>query len=264
MKKKVIVTLLILVCLYIIICILLFLFQESLIFFPENLPEDYSFRFSENFIEKNYKIDEKTKINTLLFKTSKSKGIIFYHHGNTGSMQTWGNIYEDFTQLSYDFFIYDYRGYGKSTGRISEKALFSDALFLYDKILSSYSQDKIIVFGRSIGSGIAFYVASKRKPHMLILESPFYSMKDLVFRKLPWAPSFLLRYNFRSDIYLKNVTCPVFIFHGTNDSLIYFRSSKKLIKLGKEQDKLFPIYGGEHNGLRLFKEYKANLKMILK
>lgn len=270
--------------LYILVCAALALFQEKLLFFPEKLPSDYVYQFSRTFDEQNFSFDEQefsmeernfsmkdAVINSLFFKVRHLNkndnrdpgGIIFYLHGNAGSLRRWGEVSYQFIALGYDILMIDYRGYGKSTGKISEKALFSDALSIYDVLASEYGENKITIYGRSIGSGIAAYVTSKRTPARLIMESPMYSMKDLVRHRYPIIPDFILRYPFRTDKYIVNVTCPVYIFHGTSDVVIYYGSSVKLANHMVTTCKLFTIKGGGHNDLVNFIGYNKNLRKIL-
>lgn len=251
-----------LLSLYIFLCIFLAIFQEKFLFFPEKLPADYRFSFTRPFEERHFPLDDAV-INALYFTTPKSRGIVFYFHGNAGSLRRWGEVSYQFLALDYDVLMIDYRGYGKSTGKISEKTLFSDALSVYDILASEYGENKIIMYGRSIGSVIAVYVTSKRNPVKLILEAPLYSMIDLARHRLPWIPTFIIRYPLRTDLYIKNVACPVHIFHGTSDAVIYYGSSVKLSKHLKETDEFFTIEGGGHNDLVNFPGYYNNLKRIL-
>jgi len=248
----------------ILIFTLLYFYQEKLIFYPEKIPPDYKYIFDNDFIEINYKIDKKTTLNALLFKADNSKGLVFYLHGNAGNLISWGHIAPQFIDNNYDLLIIDYRGYGKSTGKLSEKTLFSDGQFIYNQIKKDYKEDNIIIYGRSIGTGIATYLASNNKPKQLILEAPSYNMIDLAKKFYPWFPKFLIRYPLRTDRYIKNVDCPIFIFHGTIDNIIYYKSSLKLKQFFKDTDKLFLIKGGNHNDLSFFESYNYHLNEILK
>lgn len=155
---------------YIILCGALFYFQESLIFFPQKLDKNYQFNFDQKFEELNIKTNDNVLLNGLLFKADSSKGLIFYLHGNTGSLSTWGNVAKTYTDLNYDVFMLDYRGYGKSEGSISsQNQLFVDLQTAYDAMKKRYSEDKIIVLGYSIGSGLAAQIASTNNPKLLIL-----------------------------------------------------------------------------------------------
>lgn len=240
-----------------------YFFQEKLIFFPERLSSDYQYSFQHEFEEINYVVDENTSLNALHFKAKNSKGIVFYFHGNAGSLSRWGSVADVFLLNNYDLLIYDYRGYGKSNGSISETSFYHDAMYIYKKLVSDYGEDHIVVYGRSIGTGVASKVASEANPKHLILESPYYSFPDLVKNILPIVPHFLLKYKLRNNKMIPLVKCPITIFHGTLDEVIYFESSIKLEKLIKVGDSVVPIVGGHHNDLDDFEEYHQELKKVL-
>ena len=100
-------------------------------------------------------------MNGVLFKADSSKGLIFYLHGNAGSINSWGEIAKTYTDLDHDVFILDYRGYGKSEGSItSQDQLFRDLQIVYDEVKKRYREDKVIVLGYSIGTAPAAKIAS--------------------------------------------------------------------------------------------------------
>ena len=242
----------------------IYFFQEKLIFFPEVVSPTYQYQFDHDFEEVNYQVAEGITINALHFKAEESKGIVFYSHGNAGSLSGWGFVADLFLMNNYDVLIYDYRGYGKSNGSVSEANLYHDAMYIYEQLASEYGEDKIVVYGRSIGSGIATKVASEFNPKQLILESPYYNLPDLAKKIFPFIPSFLLRYKLRNDQMIEAVKCPITIFHGTYDEVIYFGSSLKLEKHTKKGDKIVPIVAGHHNDLANFEVFHAELKNALK
>lgn len=242
---------------------LIYHFQEKFIFFPQKLEPSFRFSFKEPFQERFFHTRDHTQIHALHFKVKDPKGLIYYLHGNAGSLQGWGAVAGDFTPYHFEVLMIDYRGYGKSNGRISERGLLNDALSVYDSLTSEYEENKIIVCGRSLGTGIASYVASKRDPGMLILESPYFNLPDVAKSYFPWFPSSLIRFRFRNDLYLKKVRCPVYIFHGTQDEVIDVKGSRKLQPLLKHGDHLYLIEGGHHNDLAIFEEYREKLGQIL-
>ena len=135
--------------------------QENMIFYPEALPPDFQYSFPARFDEVTISVDGAV-INALHFKTDTPKGAIVYFHGNAGNLSGWGEVALDFTRLGYDVLIPDYRGYGKSTGKIySEKMLHRDAAVAYDYLKGRYQEDQIVIYGRSIGTGIA--VVSRKR-----------------------------------------------------------------------------------------------------
>ena len=242
---------------------LIYRFQDKFIFFPQKLDPSFEFTFRESFEERFFQTGDKVRIHALHFKVKEPRGLIYYLHGNAGSLQGWGAVAADFTALNYDVLMIDYRGYGKSNGNIFEKGLLHDVLFIYDLLVREYVEDKILVYGRSLGTGLASYVACNRNPGMLILESPYFNIPDAARSYFPWFPSGLIRYRFRNDVYLKNTRCPVSIFHGSQDEVLDVKGSYKLKPLLKPGDQLIIIEGGHHNDLALFDVYQVHLKKIL-
>lgn len=157
----------------------LYLFQEKLLFLPTNLEQDYVYEFNPDFEEIFLEPEHQVLINAIHFKAENPKGVILYFHGNAGDLSRWGKITEKFVDLQYDIFVIDYRTYGKSKGKLSEEALYNDAQFCYDYLLKQYSENEITLYGRSLGTGIASYLAAKNKPSRLILETPYYSILDV-------------------------------------------------------------------------------------
>lgn len=192
MKKIVIKILIALAALYLLACVIGYFFQEKLLFFPEKLEETYQFEFDAEYEEINISSYDDTKLNALLFKADSAKGLIFYLHGNGKSQRTYNNRVNSFLELGYDFFIWDYRGYGKSEGRIkSEKQLTRDAQVVYNEILKKYNEKNIIVFGYSLGACMAVKIAAENHPQKLILLGPCYSMTDEFLKRTHLFPKFL-------------------------------------------------------------------------
>ena len=151
-----------------------------MIFHPTKLAADYKFNYDSKFNEVTILTEDKLKLNGLLFKSDSAKGLIFYLHGNAGALNTWGTIAKPYTDLNYDVFILDYRGFGKSEGEIeNEKQFYTDVQLAYDKLKTQYSENKIVIVGYSIGTGAASMLASKNDPAMLLLQAPYFSLEDL-------------------------------------------------------------------------------------
>ncbi len=264
MKRGVLKTFKIIVVLYIIICGLLYLFQENLIFFPQKLDKNYQFSFNQMFEEIYVVTDDGISLNGLLFKADSSKGLIFYLHGNAGSISSWGNVAETYTDLNYDVFLLDYRGYGKSEGSISnQKQFYQDIQTVYNELKKKYTEENIIVLGYSIGTGPASKLASGNNPGLLVLQAPYFSLTDMMQHTYPVIPTFILKYKFATNEYIKECTMPVVIFHGNQDAVIYYESSLKLKEQFKQQDTLITLNGQGHNGMTDNEEYKTEIEKIL-
>lgn len=239
--------------------------QEKLIFHPNKLPKEFTFVFDQKFEEKNILTPEKIKLNCLLFRCENSKGVILYLHGNAGSLETWGRVAKTYTRLNYDVFIVDYPGFGKSEGKIhKESILYNNMQAVYDTIKNYYPENKITVLGYSIGTGLAAKLAATNQPKLLILQAPYYSLKDLVKHLYPIAPVSILKYKFHTDEFLPKCKMPVVIFHGDADKTIYYESSVKLKKFFKPGDTLITLKGFNHNGMTNHVEYLSAIKEILK
>ena len=239
--------------------------QEKMLFYPEVLPKNYSYNFPAKFKEYFIKVDKKTSLNGLLFSADSSKGLIFYLHGNAGSLASWGSAAEVYLKNKYDFFVLDYRGYGKSEGKItSEKQLYNDVQIVYDSLKARYQEKNIIIVGYSIGTGMAAHMASTNNPKLLILKAPYYNMADLAHQYIKILPAFMIRYKLKINKYITQVKCPVIIFHGNQDEVIYVGSSYKLKELFKPGDQLIILEGQKHNGINENVIYQKYLKEILK
>jgi uncharacterized protein len=263
-KTTIINTVKVIAVVYIIICVLLYFFQEKLIFFPEKLTKDHTFQFNQKFEELNFKTADDKLLNGILFKSDSSKGLIFYLHGNAGSIKSWGEIAQTYTSLNYDLFMLDYRGYGKSEGDISsEKQFYNDAELAYDILKKKYAEDKIIILGYSIGTGPATKLASTNNAKLLILQAPYYSLTDMMHHNYPFVPKFILKYKFETNKFIKECKMPVVIFHGNIDEVIYYGSSLKLKALFKGSDTLITLNGQGHNGISENLIYQTALQAIL-
>lgn len=246
---------------------ILYFSQDFIIFRPAPLPDGYEFHFDQPFEERFYETEDNVKINALFFPAEgESKGLVLNNHGNRRNMARWGRSAGQFTKHGYDVLFYDYRGFGKTKGVPGEKELLSDAELIYTEMSEEYPEDKIILFGRSLGTGIATYLASKHQPKMLILESPYYHMADVGQMHFPLIPyDLLIKHPFRTDKWIEEVSCQVHIFHGTEDPLIPFEASLKLVKkLEEPQHKvLTSLIGGTHRGLARFDQYQQKLADLL-
>lgn len=258
--------LIIVVALYVFVYILTAVFQEKLIFVPQSLPENYQYQFPTKFEEFFLTgKDGEGNLNALHFKVENPKGVILYFHGNAGHLADWGFVMQDYVARNYDVVVMDYRTYGKSTGKLSEKKLYSDAQLFYDYVNKLYDEKEITVYGRSLGTTFATYVASKNNPAKLMLEAPFHDMKSLAQEKFPVFPvSWVIKYSFPTYEFLPDVKCPIYIFHGTKDEMVPIANSEKLSRLiPAKQLRFISIENGTHNNLVEEEEFRKAIDTIL-
>lgn len=250
--------------LYFLLCLIMYFNQENFIFHPLKINKETKYTYSNNFKEINLKASDNTTINNLYFKTENPKGVVYFLHGNAGNLSTWGNVAPIYLELGYNVFITDYRGFGKSEGNISDQnQLFSDAQLGYDFLKKEFKEDRIIIVGYSIGTGIASYLASTNNPQKLILQAPYFNLKNEMKSRFPFLPTFILKYPFENNLHLSKVKSPIFIFHGDKDYVISHENSLKLKPLLKPDDSVFILKNQNHDGINDNADYQQNLIKIL-
>ncbi len=242
--------------------------QENMIFAPEALPPDFKFTFQERFEELNWPVDG-ARINALHFRAAKPKGIVLYFHGNAGSLKNWGDVSQDFTRRDYDIVIPDYRGFGKSTGRIeSEKMLLQDAETAYTYVKKTFPENQIILYGRSIGTGLPSIWPGRTGRAWSFWSRPIsvcWIWRRVYYSLFPRPLlSLLVRYSMRTDLWIADVVCPVYLFHGERDKVIPFNESERLSKLIRSEHQLIAVPEGGHNNLGDFRQYREALDRILR
>lgn len=251
---------------YLLFLVLVYFFQEKMIFLPQKLEKDYTFQFGEPFEERYVAMEDGKNLHALLFKSENSKGVVFFIHGNAGSLAGWGSVAETFTNKNYDVFIPDFRGYGKSEGAISSEAqVHRDMQKLYEYLTKEYQEERIIVLGHSIGSGMAANLAVNNNPRLLILQAPYYSLPDLADNTPPLNifPNFLFKYKFETGKILHEIDVPVVVVHGDQDEVIYYGSSLKLQEKFKPGDILITLHGYGHNDFLTSQNYRNKIRNIL-
>ena len=259
---KVIKILLTICAVYLLIISLLYFFQERFIFQPVALDQCHLFSFDQSFEEFFLEEDSKNlKVNALFFPADSSKGLILYLHGNADNLQRWGKYAKDFTQHHYDFLGIDYPGYGKSGGEPSEQKCYESADLAYHWAREHYPEKQIIIYGRSLGTGSAAWLASRYPAKHLMLETPFPSIPHLFNDRLPIF--FPIKHVFPVEDYIQSVKYPITIFQGTEDLIVPYNAAIQLKKHLHDKDQFITIPGGKHKNLNTYKTYSSNLASLL-
>jgi pimeloyl-ACP methyl ester carboxylesterase len=243
-----------------------YVFQRFIIFQPKTLAADYTFQFEAPFQEHWITSPDGNEVNALFFEAAggSQEKVVLYLHGNSDNLQRWASYHSDFTDRGFDFLAIDYRGYGKSRGVPTEEGLYTDAKAAYSFLLESYKPEQIYIFGRSLGTGVAGYLAAQTPAAMLMLETPYYSIKDIFKRQ---APFLYLPFDLQSEFplyrYLEKTDMPVYIFHGTADEVIPYSSAAAIKSSLPSDDHFLTIPGGRHKGLNTYGAYQKYLDQIL-
>ncbi len=256
---------LIIVGAYILIVLLAYLLQELFLFHPEKLSRKFKFIYPVPFEEVVIQKSNGDVINGLHFPVENAKKVVFYLKGNTRSIiKGWSKFSKDFTSKCCNFFIIDYPGFGKSTGRRSEDTIYEACQLAYDWLKERYHEKDIMLYGRSFGAGIAAQLAAENTPSLLILDCPYVSLPRLAHYYTRVIPvSWLLNYKLPLDQFLNACTCQVHILHGSKDWIIPHRFSRELELNHPDIVTLHTIKGAGHNNLPNFASYHRELEEIL-
>jgi hypothetical protein len=249
--------------LYGLICLLMYRFQEALIFPGYQLPADFVFEFPFSPEPEEIWLEAPDgRIHALYFQPSQPQGVVLYFHGNGGALDDWGTVAPRFLEEQLAVFIIDFRGYGKSVGERSEAAMLADAELAFAYVAEKWPIETIRVYGRSLGTGMASYLAARHPVKSLLLETPYTALSEVAQARYRWLPVVqLIRFHFPSKIYLKSVQCPVYLIHGTSDRVIPVSHSRRLKELFPAARFLYEeIPGGNHRNLDTYPAYGRWLK----
>jgi alpha-beta hydrolase superfamily lysophospholipase len=227
---------------------LLYATQERLIFHGVPLAADYRFQFDQRFEEVRVPVPG-AMLDALHFTQEQPRGLVFFIHGNAGNLATWTTGIDFYRRINYDLFIFDYRGYGKSTGRIeSEDQLVADVRAAWDAIAPRYRGKPIVIYGRSLGTGLAARLAREVDPRLLVLVSAYTSLAAIGKREYPLVPEWLNRYPLHTDAVIGSIKCPILLVHGADDALIPIAESERLKTLARAPTELLVIdHAGHHD-----------------
>ncbi len=227
----------------------LYLSQRNFIYFPTSATESY---LEETVFEnKGFKI----KASVL---NSGQKNAIIYFGGNAENVD---HNSTNFTHLFSDYTVYlvKYRGYGGSSGMPSEKAIYADALHIYDMISRGY--DKVSVIGRSLGSGVATYVASKKAVDRLVLITPFDSVRNVAQSRFPIYPMDLLLTDKHDSLNrVKDIKANTLVIAAENDRVIEMKHTQKLVANFIKKVRFEVVEGTGHNDISSHPAYSTLLR----
>ena len=241
--------------------------QSQFIYFPDRkiikTPENEGLSYESVYFE----TEDGVKISGWWIPSPKHRGIVLFCHGNAGNISNRLDSIRIFYGLGLSTFIFDYRGYGNSYGKPSEKGTYMDAAAAWNYLVRTrnISPDHIIIFGRSLGGSIACWLVQDHRPRMLIVESTFTTIREAANNLFPsFIVSLILRYKYSTIEYIKNVQCPILIIHSLDDELIPFDHGDKLYKLARVPKEFLKIYGSHNEGfLQSLELYQSGLNAFI-
>jgi len=236
---------------YVGFAVLLVLFQSRFIYFPERrieaTPDDIGLSYEPVLFEAS----DRVKLSGWFIPAEKSRGVVLFCHGNAGNISHRLESVQVFHRLGLDTFIFDYRGYGQSEGRTTERGTYRDAEAAWRYLVEDRQVDpsEIVIFGRSLGGTIAAWLAQDHPPKALILESTFTSVPNMAAQLYPYLPARLMsRFHYSAIDYIRQVDCPVLIVHSRDDEMIPFSHGQRLFEAANEPKKFLEIRGTHNEG----------------
>lgn len=241
--------------------------QERILFRPEPVPSDFRYDLGIPYQEVFIRHHQGADLHITKFPVSSDvarKGIVIYLHGNRKNVSWYADRTPFFTARGYEVWMPDYPGFGKSTGPLEEELLYEYARQTYLMARSECAPDSILIYGRSMGTGVAAWLSSRMPSKRLVLETPYRSIPSLISTWLPvWPVRRLSRFELPVEAYLLRVSVPVTILHGTDDGVIPWRHASGLQPLLKPGDRFVTIEGAGHNDLPAHERYTQVMDSLL-
>lgn len=226
--------------------------QASLIFYP-NMPGRDLVATPEN-IGLSYQdveivTEDDVKLHGWFIPSHDAKATLLFFHGNAGNISHRLESIDIFNRLGLNVFIIDYRGYGQSEGKITEKGTYRDAEAAWNYLKQTRGDLPIIIFGRSLGAAVAAWLASKHTPAALIVESGFTSVPSMAQRIYPFLPvRWLAHFKYDTKKYVKNISCPVMVAHSKEDEIIPYVEGREIFDAAPEPKQFLEMHGGHNDG----------------
>ena len=242
-------------------------FEQKNVYFPtkgiEATPEDIGLEYEDIF----FKTIDGVRLNGWFIPVSEAKVTFIFCHGNGGNISHRLESINGLHKIGLNIFIFDYRGYGRSGGKISEQGTYLDAVAAYNYVISREDVDKdaIIAFGRSLGAPIAVELANRVKLAGLICESSFTSIMDMTKEIYKVRiPRFFLFYKYDALSKIRNVDIPKLIIHSKDDEMIPFYHSEQLFQASKEPKEFYALSGNHNEGFLIAgDEYLEHIKAFI-
>ena len=201
------------------------------------------------------------------FVPGDSDRVLLFFHGNAGNISHRLESVRQFLELGLSVLIIDYRGYGQSGGRTTERGIYRDAeaAWRYLTETSAMPEARIIVFGRSMGASAAAYLAARYRPLALIVESSFTSVPDIAAEYYPWLPvRWLSRLRHATEDFVRQAACPVLVIHSRDDEIVPFRHGEAIFAAASEPRSFLELRGTHNDAfLRDERNYLAGLRSFL-
>ena len=242
---------------------LLYVFQRGLMYFPDRSRTVPAAAGLPQAAEELLKTEDGETVIAWHVPPRGEQPVVLYYHGNGGALRLRAGRFAALTADGTGLVALSYRGYGGSSGAPSEAGLIADARAVYDFAVARYPAARLVLWGESLGSGVAVALAAEKPVGKIVLEAPFSSAADVAAAVYPFVPvRYLMKDQFRSDERIVGVTVPVLIMHGSRDSVVPIALSERLHALVPGAKRFVRFDGGGHEGLDSLGALKAAKEFI--
>jgi len=241
-------------CLYAGMTALVYFQQSSLIYYPHVAGKKLTVtpqQIGLAFEEVELITADRLRLHGWFIPSDNARATLLFFHGNAGNISHRLDSIAIFNRMGLNVFIFDYRGYGQSQGVVTETGTYRDAKAAWAYLIETRGIDtsKIIIFGRSLGSSIAAWLASQHRPAMLILESSFSSVPSMAQRLYPFLPvKWLATFSYDTRQYVRHIACPLLVVHSKNDDIIPYAEGRLVFDAAPADKQFLDISGGHNDG----------------
>jgi fermentation-respiration switch protein FrsA (DUF1100 family) len=251
---------------YLLLCLAMYLLQDRLVFFPSGPPHVTPTSFGVSFQDLEITAAGGVRLQAWYMPTEDPLGEVLVCHGNAGSIADRIDLAQAFHQLGWSVLLFDYRGYGNSTGSPDEEGTYADAEAAFDALAElNGSPDSIVVYGESLGAAVAIELARRRTLAAVIVESAFTSLPDVGAEAYPFLPvRMLARYRYDSRSKVRSLDAPLLLIHSPADETVPVAHAHSLLEAAGESCKLLLTAGGHNDrGWRSRPEWRTKVEDFL-
>lgn len=234
---------------YVAVCIVVYFAQDRLVWYPGPPPTTTPRESGMPYDEWRLTTVDGATVHAWRIRAQESRGAIVFCHGNAGNIASRIDKAAVLVTGGFDVVLFDYRGYGASSGTVGEEGTYVDAETVWSKLVETGTlPEHIVVFGESLGGAVAIELARRRHVGALVVEDTFTSLADMAARVYPWLPvRLILRIGYASKTKVGAIGVPFLVIHSRDDELVPFAHGRALFEAAAEP-KQFLETTGAHNG----------------